>query len=86
MICAVLLFLIIQPLMDLCRAMEGLKNLYELSGVNNLSGEWMISVFRQWKGFIVSIMVSFIYFYSYSGNLRLLLLCALYQSIIGQVD
>lgn len=71
--------------MDLCRAMEGLKNLYELSGVNNLLGEWMISVFGQWKGFIVSIIVSFIYFYSYSGNLRLLL-CALYHSIIGQVD
>lgn len=44
------------------RTLEGLKTLsitmYEHSGLDNLLEAWMISVFGQWKGFIMSIMVS----------------------------
>lgn len=44
------------------RVLEGLRTLsttmYGDSGLDNLLEAWMISVFGQWKGFIMSIMVS----------------------------
>ena len=44
------------------RTLEGLRTLsttvYEHSGLDNLLEAWMTSVFGQWKGFIMSIMVS----------------------------
>lgn len=44
------------------RALEGLRTLsttmHEHSGLENPLEAWMISVFGQWKGFIMSIMVS----------------------------
>lgn len=44
------------------RVLEGLRTLsatmHEHSGVDNLLGAWMTSVFGQWKGFIMSIMIS----------------------------
>lgn len=50
------------PDSSVTRTLEGLKTLsttmYEHSGVDNLLEGWMTSVFGQWKGFIMSIMVS----------------------------
>ncbi|XP_076739763.1 uncharacterized protein LOC105941227 isoform X1 [Maylandia zebra] len=44
------------------RALEGLRtlahNMHEHSGIDNPLEEWMTSVFGQWKGFVMSILVS----------------------------